>query len=479
MKKKLFCLLLSLFLLFSSLTGCNYKDIFNSNSYKNRTFSNRDIIYFIMTDRFCNGDTSNDYNVNKNDPFSYHGGDFKGIISKLDYIKSLGTTAIWITPVVENEDKGYHGYWAKDFTKVDPHLGSMDDLKNLVKEAHKRDIKVIVDYVVNHTGHNSPYLTDGKHEGWFHPKMDISNYDDPKECENGWLSNLPDLNQENPKVKKFLINNALWWIKETKIDGMRLDTVKHVPKSFWREFTKAIKEKYPNFYFLGEVWSGNPVFLEQYNECGIDGLTDYPLYYGIKSTFKPLGLTDGLISAIQQRDTYLKPELNGIFIDNHDNKRFITDISENKEDYLKLALSFIMTYPSIPVIYYGTEIAMEGDSDPDNRRDMEWDKTSNSNILNFYKKLTEIKNSNSAFASNNFKLLNYDSNFLSYSRWDNKNNIVVVMNVQDTNYKISVDTQQNDGEYTDLLTNKTYKSESGKLNFELKPFEFLILKKAN
>lgn len=475
MKKKYITILTVFLFLISAILGCSSKILFNS-SYNN-TFSNKDIIYFIMTDRFLDKDTSNNEDVNKNDPYAYHGGDLKGIISKLDYIKSLGATAIWITPVVENEDNGYHGYWAKDFTKVDPHLGTMEDLKTLVKEAHKRNIKVMIDYVVNHTGPNSPWLTDGKHKGWFHPRMDINNYDDPVECENGWLCGLPDLNQENPEVKKFFIDNALWWIKETNIDGMRLDTVKHVPKSFWNEFTKAIKAKYPNFYFLGEVWSGNPFFLDEYHKCGIDGLIDYPLYFGIKSTFKPNSLTDGLISSIEQHSNFSNPELNGIFIDNHDNKRFTTEVGENKEEYLKLALTFLMTYPSIPIIYYGTEIGMEGDNDPDNRRDMEWDKISNSKVLDFYKKIVEIRKNNSALLSTNFSLLDYDSSFLSYSRWDDKENIIVVMNTQNTNYEVRINTKLKDGEYVDLITNKAYKTEKQILNINLNPFEFLILKK--
>lgn len=302
MKRKHFIFILLVIVILSFTLFSLKLSVFNS--LKDKTFSNKDIIYFIMTDRFFNGDKSNDYNADKNNPRAFHGGDFKGITQKLDYIKSIGATAVWITPVVENEDNGYHGYWAKDFYKTDPHLGTITDLKNLVKEAHKRNIKVIIDYVVNHTGYNTPWLTDGKHEGWFHPKKDILNYDDINECENGWLLGLPDLNQENPQVKKYLIDNALWWIKETKIDGMRLDTVKHVPKSFWIDFSKEIKSKYPAFYLLGEVWSGNPVFLEEYKKCGIDGLIDYPLYFGISSAFKHYGNTDNLINSIQQHSVF-------------------------------------------------------------------------------------------------------------------------------------------------------------------------------
>ncbi|MDF2520300.1 MAG: alpha amylase, catalytic domain protein, partial [Clostridia bacterium] len=280
-------------------------------------FTSGDLIYFIMTDRFADGDESTNQfkDVDKNSPRAYHGGDFQGIIDKLDYIKDLGATAIWITPVAENTEGGYHGYWINDFYKVDPHLGSMEDLKSLVSEAHERDIKVLIDYVVNHTSPSSQMLKE-KPADWFHPKKGISNWNSQEELENNWLYDLPDFNVENPEVKDFLIENALWWIEQTGIDGMRLDTVRHVPKPFWNEFANDIKAKYPDFYLLGEVWNDNsPTYIEQYHKLGIDGMTDYPLFKGIREAFTRFGKTDTLINVIKKRDQYSNPELNGIFVD--------------------------------------------------------------------------------------------------------------------------------------------------------------------
>ncbi|KYH35116.1 beta/alpha-amylase precursor [Clostridium tepidiprofundi DSM 19306] len=440
-------------------------------------FSNHDLIYFIMTDRFYDGDTSNDNfpDVNKKDAKAYHGGDLKGIIKKLDYIKSLGTTAIWITPVVKNEPKGYHGYWAYDFYKVDPHIGTMDDFKNLVDEAHKRNIKVIMDYVVNHTGYNSPWLKDDTKKDWFHTKLNITNWSDQKQVENGWLSGLPDLNQENPEVRKYFIENALWWISKTNIDGMRLDTVRHVPKEFWNEFAHAIKEKYPNFYLLGEVWNESTHYLEQYHKLGIDGLTNYSMYNGIKNAFTRFGQTDSLINAIKQETNFSNPEINGIFIDNHDNMRLISMAGKHGKEYLKQALTFELTYPSIPIIYYGTEIGMQGKSDPDNRRDMEWNKTKKSDILDFYRKIVDFRNTNPALQTGDFKLLDYDSYFLSYMRKHNNSSVIVVMNLQNKNKNVTINVPQNNTKFKDLLTNKTYTLEHNKLQLMLKPLDLIIL----
>ncbi|EOD00789.1 alpha-amylase family glycosyl hydrolase [Caldisalinibacter kiritimatiensis] len=441
------------------------------------SFSQNDLIYFIMTDRFNDGDTSNNNfnDVNKNNPRAYHGGDIKGVIEKLDYIKSLGATAIWLTPVMKNQPYGYHGYWITDFYSVDPHLGTLEDLKTLVKEAHKRDIKVILDHVVNHTGYKSPWLKDNEKKDWFHPKLEITNWADQEQVENGWLAGLPDLNQDNPEVKKYLFKNALWWIEQTGIDGMRLDTVKHVDKEFWNEFAHTIKSKYPDFYLLGEVWSDSTGYLELYHQLGIDGVTNYSMYKGITNTFKRFGKTTSLIHAIEKEYRFSDPNINGLFIDNHDNTRFVTLAGEYGQQYLKQALTFIMTYPAIPIIYYGTEIGMEGGNDPDNRRDMKWDKVESSEILKFYRNLVKLRNTNEALKSDKFELLDHDSYFMSYIRENNGESVIVVMNVQNKKKEVTVNIPTDNKVYKNYLTNETYNVESGKISLTLKPLDILIL----
>lgn len=440
------------------------------------TFTNRDLIYFIMTDRFYDGDDSDNQfkDVNKNNSKAYHGGDFQGIISKLDYIKSLGVTAIWITPVIENTAGGYHGYWINDFYKVDSHLGTMNVLKDLVKEAHKRDIKVLMDYVVNHVSPDSKMLKEEPAD-WFNPKKDIANWNNQENLEKGWIFGLPDLNQDNPEVKDFLIENALWWISETDIDGMRLDTVRHVPKTFWNEFSNAIKTEYPNFYLLGEVWNDNATYLEQYHQLGIDGMTDYPLFKGIRNAFTRFGKTESLVNAIEKRDIYSNPEINGIFLDNHDNKRLITYAGENGSLYLKQALTFIMTYPSIPIIYYGTEIAMKGGDDPDNRRDMDFEAPKDFEALKFYKKLVALRSNNIAVREGSIELLDYDSYFFSYIREKDDKSVIIIFNLQDKEKSKTVHIPTKATNYENILDGKVYNVKGNKIDIALHAFDILIL----
>ncbi|NLK21847.1 MAG: alpha-amylase [Epulopiscium sp.] len=440
-------------------------------------FSSEDLIYFIMVDRFYDGDeTNNNFDdVDKNDPIKFHGGDIKGIIEKLDYIKSLGATAIWLTPVLKNEPNGYHGYWTYDFYDVDPHFGSMKDLKLLVEKAHSMDIKVLFDHIVNHTGYNHPWVTAPEKEDWFHPKKDITNWNDQKQVEDGWLHGLPDLNQDNPEVSKYLYDNTLWWIENTGIDGMRLDTMRHVSKEFWNEFAKEIKDKYPDFYLIGEVWNNNPRYLELYHQVGIDGMTNYPLFDGIRDTFKQFGKTSALVSAIEKEKFYSNPEINGVFLDNHDNKRLITQAGDNGEEYLRQALAFVMTYKAIPVIYYGTEIAMEGGDDPDNRRDMQWEKIQDSKTLEFYKTLVTLRQSNEALKSGEFKLLDYDNEFISYSRYTDDKAVIVIINIKDKQKEVSIDIDHSAISFKNIFSDTVYSAGNGKIKIDLKPFDIIIL----
>lgn len=333
-----------------------------------------ELMYFIMVDRFNNGDTSNDYNVDPKDPKAYQGGDLEGIIEKLDYIKDLGFTSIWITPIMENEPKGYHGYWISDFKKVDEHFGTMEDAKKLVEEAHKRDMKVVFDFVVNHTGYQHEWLTDPSKEDWFHEesRMVGSSQD---QLENSWLSGLPDLNTENPEVKEYLFDAAEYWIEETGVDGFRLDTVKHVPKDFWEEFSEHVKSIDPDFFLMGEVWSEDPRYIAGYEEVGIDSFVDYPFFETATQIFKEPGQSVSELGNVWQRNLafYENPHSLGTFMDNHDNKRFTRLANEAKQNPItrwKLALTYMYSAPGMPIVYYGSEIPLDGGDDPDNRRMM-------------------------------------------------------------------------------------------------------------
>ncbi|WRP08091.1 alpha-amylase family glycosyl hydrolase [Rossellomorea aquimaris] len=366
MKRRVLSLILVPFLLFYALpVGAVEKE---ERKWQDET------IYFLMVDRFNNGDTSNDKNVDTKNPKAYQGGDFQGVIDKLDYIKDMGFTAIWLTPVFDNQPLGYHGYWITDFYKTEEHFGSIDTFKKLVDEAHKRDMKVMLDFVVNHVGPEHPWVNDPEKSDWFHENQQM-NFDNEESLQNAWLYDLPDLNTENPEVKNYLFEAAKWWIEETDVDGYRLDTVRHVPQEFWTEFSVEVKSVKEDFYLLGEVFDRDPQKIAKYNDVGIDGFVNFPQAEEMRSVFqKPDTSMDRLFNFWKYNETYYEdPYLMGTFIDNHDMERFTRLLVQEKlfpGTRWKLALTYMYTTPGIPIVYYGSEIAVDGGNDPDNRRFM-------------------------------------------------------------------------------------------------------------
>lgn len=440
-----------------------------------------DLIYFLMTDRFYNGDPTNDQNIRPGDPQAYHGGDFQGIIAKLDYIKDLGFTTIWISPVVQNQIGGYHGYWATDFFKTNEHFGSLTELRNLVDQAHARDLKVMIDLVVNHTGQLHPWVGEAQYQNWFHPRKNIINYSDQQEVENGWLASLPDLNQENPEVRQYLINMAKWWIDQTGIDGYRLDTVKHVSKEFWKDFAVGIKQSYPNFYLLGEVFDGRVDYVAGYQKTGIDGLANFPVYYAIRDVFGGYQPVNRLVDTISQTETqYPDPNRMGTFIDNHDLPRFVNQLYSFRQERLEQALAFEMTYTGIPVLYYGTEIGMDGGADPDNRRDMVWSAYARETtpITGWVKKLTAIRRNNPALYRGDFKVIGMERDWLAYQRSYDGRNILVIFNLSDGSKRLNliVPKYEKAGtlKLTDLMQDRNIKMKAGNLKLRLKSRQVVI-----
>ncbi len=371
-----------------------------------------DVIYFLMPDRFADGDTTN------NDPAKskglydrsktrrYHGGDIQGIIDKLPYIKSLGATAIWTTPIYDNNDKldykefydyepttGYHGYGAVDMYATDEHFGDLAKLKEFVDKAHALGIKVIQDQVANHTGPFHVWANDPPTPTWWNGTAEkhASNnwqkwtamnpratYQTQSRNIDGWFIDiLPDFNQRDPEVEKYLIQNSIWWLETVGFDAIRMDTLPHVPRSFWQVWVSAIKREYRRVNILGELYDGNPALLAYFQggrrghdgiDTNIDTLFDFGLFYAIRNAFGQ-GKNVRDVSQIFAHDwLYPKPDVLTTFIGVHDMGRFMNEPGATVEG-LKLALTLIMTSRGTPIIYYGDEIAMRGGGDPDNRRD--------------------------------------------------------------------------------------------------------------
>jgi alpha-amylase len=332
-------------------------------------------IYMVMTDRFRNGDPTNDLDSAPGRANWWQGGDLRGVIDELDYIKGLGMTAIWITPVARQAPGGYHGYWTIDPYAIDPHLGDMSTLRDLVQRAHEKGLKVVLDVVPNHLAQGHPWLTDAAHAGWFHPDCAM-NFADQKSVEDCWLAGLPDLNTENPAVRVYLVDWALWLIDQTGVDGFRVDAARHLPKAFLKEWTGAIKAKYPAFWLLGEVFSSGYRYQSGFLDAGLDAVTDFQSYDNIRIGFDPRGnLAQLATSPSLAADLGAgREDSRAIFLDNHDVPRFVGREVPDDATRARLtqALFYLFTMPGTPVLYYGTEIALPGGPDPDDRRPMPW-----------------------------------------------------------------------------------------------------------
>ncbi|SHH40090.1 alpha-amylase family glycosyl hydrolase [Thermosipho atlanticus] len=359
------------------------------------------VIYFIMIDRFNDGNpTNNDQGYkeyNPKDGAKFSGGDLEGIIQKIDYIKGLGVDGIWITPPVANQwwdpwvnYGGYHGYWARNFKQVDEHFGTLEDYKMLAKVLHENGMALIQDIVVNHVG-NYFRFRNGKFElnrnsiptsaptqypfnlnnfddpeqknmNIYHWTEDIKDYKDPKQRLNNQLSGLDDLNTENPIVRKALKDSYKYWIKEVGVDGFRVDTAMYVPKDFWRDFflsENGIYSVKDNFISFGEVWlTSKPLNndaekeISSYFDNGFNAMLDFPLNEEIKRVIKGGQPTKYLAYRLEKRNELLNKGLLVTFIDNHDMERFLNG---TQPVVLEQALLFLMTIPGMPVIYYGTE----------------------------------------------------------------------------------------------------------------------------
>ena len=379
--------------------------------------SNEDVIYLIMPDRFADGDPTNDDPAeargmhDRSNPRAYHGGDLRGIREHLPYLKDLGVTTLWLTPILKNgAAQDYHGYGAVDLYAVDPHQGTVEDYRELVAAAHKEGMKVLFDFVANHVGPKHPWVAEPPLPDWFHGtpehhldssagvgsafygKQDkqsighdsfevlVDPHAPPRLSRNlteGWFFNvLPDLNTENPTVAEYLLQDSIWWAETSGLDGYRLDTFPYVSRKFWSNWNAGLHQTYPYLTTIGEVFHPDPSVTSFFAggerrfdgiDSGLNTLFDYPMFFAMRDVLLR-GASVGRIPDVLRSDwLYAHPDMLLTFFANHDVPRFASAAGSSPAK-LKLAFGLTLTLRGIPELYYGDEIGMPGGGDPDNRR---------------------------------------------------------------------------------------------------------------
>ncbi len=373
-----------------------------ANSKYRKGFDSSDVIYLLMPDRFSDGNSKKHSRSDiaekedRTNPAGRHGGDIQGIINHLDYIKDLGATALWSTPLLEDNEPeySYHTYAQSDLYNIDPRYGSNEEYKRLAQELHKLDMKLIMDYITNHWGSKHWMIKDLPTKDWIHQWPEgfkRSNYRmttqfdnhasqiDAKGCMNGWFDvSMPDINQNNPLVLQYIIQNAIWWIEYADLDGLRVDTYSYNDKEAIAQWTKAIMEEYPNFNIVGEVWMHDQAqiaYWQKDSKVGAIGnfnshlpsVMDFTLYNTVTTMFNENDdvWDKGMIRAYNNfANDFLYPDINNIliFAGNHDTNR-INEVYQSNIDKYKMIMTLILTTRGIPQIYYGDEIGMLGNRD--------------------------------------------------------------------------------------------------------------------
>ena len=412
-------------------------------------FNSSDIIYLLNPDRFANGDYTNDVvrplkeqKVDRNAPFGRHGGDLRGMINNLDYIAKLGCTAIWPTPLLENDmpEYSYHGYAITNHYKVDPRYGTLDDYKEFATKARQKGIKLIFDEVLNHTGTGYWWMNDLPFKDWVN-KVDsfqqtnhrrtvnqdlyASEYDKDL-WKNGWfVKTMPDMNGRNPFLATYLIQNSIWWVETLRLGGIRQDTYGYSDKDFLKQWTCAVMAEYPDLSIVGEEWSYNPLITSYWQR----GKVNHDGYTGCLSTIMDFSTQSALVNALNVKDpakyndglnglyeslandfVYPDPNHLMVFGDNHDTDRILTQLGKDVQ-LTKMAMTYLLTIRGIPQIYYGTEVLLDNSLYPGNdgyrRADFPggWKEDASSGFAN--RGLSEDQRSMQAYMT---KLMNWRKN---------------------------------------------------------------------
>ena len=456
------------------------------------TFSSEDVLYLIMPDRFADGDTTNNtlkemnfpVAVDRNNPSGRHGGDLKGIENNLDYIESLGVTAIWLNPVLENDMPGgtYHGYATTNYYRVDPRFGTNDEYRSLIAASHNRGIKVVMDMIFNHSGSSHPWIDDLPSKDWLNfpdgsclTNFRLSTINDPYASDydrtrsvKGWfVPSMPDLNQQNPHLMRYLIQNSIWWIEYSKIDGIRMDTYPYADMEPMAQWIADVQKEYPGYNIVGEAWYGDVAGtaywqrgsrINKQGDPNLPTVMDFPTMIIATQAFHENTLEYGqglnkIYNRLSLDYLYENPKNVLTFLDNHDTDRFLLTKPENLGSW-KQGIAFLLTTRGIPQIYYGTELLMHGDkkkTDGDVRKDVpggfpgdtnnEFTREGRSDLQNeaidFLSKLATWRKGNKVISEGSLKHFMPENGMYVYERRLGDHRAVVIMN--GTDRQLSVD----------------------------------------
>lgn len=476
-------------------------------------FTSSDVLYLIMPDRFANGNPENDVvpgmlenKVDRNEQYARHGGDFKGISEHLDYISDLGVTAVWLNPTQENDmkDGSYHGYAITDYYQIDRRFGSNEEFLQLVNEAHSKGLKVVMDMIFNHCGSENYLFKDRPQDDWFNFRsnyvqtsfktasvMDIHASDYEKAiATDGWFTQvMPDLNQRNRHVARYLIQSSIWWIEYAGINGIRQDTHPYADYDFMSTWCKEVLEEYPHFNIVGETWLNSNVLVSYWQKdsklaapknSNLPTVMDFPLTDLMTKAFdeETTEWSGGLYRLYDyhtQDFVYANPMSLLTFLDNHDTSRFCKNEEDSKNiTRYKQAITYLLTTRGIPQIYYGTEILMAADkSEGDGylRRDFPggWkgDKVNcftregrtelQNEAFDYTRKLLNFRKGNEAICKGTMKHFAIRNGIYVYERKYNDSSVVVVMNGTDENQTLNLAPYKEvlpKSEATDFITGK-------------------------
>ena len=445
--------------------------------------SSADFIYLIMPDRFANGDPSNDriagmkdQSLDRSDYFKRHGGDLKGITDHLGYLQDLGVTTLWLTPVVENDmpDRTEHGYAATDHYTIEPRLGGAAAYHTLIDSLHNRGMKIIQDAVYNHFGIEHFLFRDLPDSSFFHfwPSYTNTNYKDQTQMDpyasaidkkimtDGWFTtSMPDVNQNNPYMANFLIQQAVWSTEEFGVDGWRIDTYPYNDLGFMNRCNQALLNEYPQIHLYGEAWVHGVVnesyftrnIYEGIFKSNLPGIVDFQMnIYGIvPAVTQPFGWTEGvnrLYLTASNDFVYRDPMKNVIFLDNHDMSRFFSVVGEDMQK-MKMGLAWLLTYRGIPQLYYGTEILMKNFSNPDglvrldfaggwpgdpsNKFNAAGRTAAEQEIFNYARTLANFRKNSSAIKTGRMMQYVPEDGVYVYFRYDRQQTVMCIMNQND------------------------------------------------